>query len=209
MTLFSRTNEMSQDVMAVKRQIQLVSTTSSDVPSHRQLLVATVTVTTVWLILFLYSLHNAMPFNPVSLPYEKELRLSQWFPQGWRFFTRDPRDLRILLLDVHGQPLPNLPWPTGHPGNLFGIRRTGRAIGVETGLLMVQVPPKAWKECTTSLQQCVQKLRPIPVTNNTPNPRLCGPLVIGRQQPVPWAWSRSVRPESGPVQVVKVHALCE
>lgn len=42
----------------------------------------------VWLLVFVYAVHIALPFNPIRLPFETS-EIRAWMPEGWAFFTRN------------------------------------------------------------------------------------------------------------------------
>lgn len=175
----------------------------------RSLFWSAVLLATFWTLLFGYSIHAAMPFNPVALPYEQLLQVRFWLPQGWQFYTKNPRDERLLLLATDGSPLPEVSWPMAAKSNWFGIKRTARAIGVEAGALFVQIPETAWRECRRSeWSTCIKGLQPVTVENPTPRPRLCGTVIFGRQAPVPWAWSRTVDNRGTTVRLARVNVEC-
>src|SRR4029434_6535737 len=92
----------------------------------------------MWGTLFVYSIHGALPFNPLKLPFERTLMVTRFVPQGWAFFTRNPREERLTLQQVlpGGQLAPLSRSPHARPDNAFGLDRRSRSQGVEIGLLL-------------------------------------------------------------------------
>ena len=165
-----------------------------------------------WLTLFVYAVHGAMPFNPVRLPFEKQIRTLAWIPEGWAFFTRDPREERLLTMrreeDGHWdlglarsqRALPVCLRPEPRP----------RAQGVETGLLVGEIPGSAWASCKETPVRCLDGASaPRTVRNPSPDPQLCGSLGFVMQKPVPWAWSRSAEKITMPSRVARLEVTCE
>lgn len=163
-----------------------------------------------WLALATYSIHAALPFNPIRLPYEKQVRIRMWFPQGWAFFTRDPREPDILPFVHNGRD-----WiyasrgPNSRLTSVFGVSRASRAQGVEIGMLLVAIPREAWMVCKELPERCLNRVpewsQSIP--NRSPRPTLCGRVGLARQRPIPWAWSRAR--VTMPSTVTRVRVPCD
>jgi antimicrobial peptide system SdpA family protein len=110
-------------------------------------------------------------------------------PQGWAFFTRDPREQDILSFFVEGEQFTSV-WPVDVRGFAWsGVDRRSRAYSRQLGHLISQVPIAAWRPCITP-DRCEASLpgEAVPVTNPYCVPLVCGDVVLLRVQPVPWAW---------------------
>lgn len=168
-----------------------------------------IALTISWTTLFAYSVHAAMPTTPIRLPFEEQLQVSRWLPQGWRFYTRDPREPALHVYDLSAEGVNPVIWPNSHPGNYFGLKRTGRSQGIEAGLIQVQVPEDGWRECNTSPIDCLRSLQPTTrAINTSPNPSLCGDIGVALVPPVPWAWSHSRQTITMPSRVARVNVVC-
>lgn len=147
-----------------------------------------------WTTVTVYALHAALPYNPIKLPFADRVDIRLLLPEGWAFFTRDPRDDRMLPY-LRG---PEARWarasrtPNFQPQNLFGIDRAARAQGVELGLLMEQAHEARRTACEGEPTVCLESA-PVAekVRNKSPNPTLCGQVGVVFQRAVPWAWSRT------------------
>ncbi len=150
-----------------------------------------------WAAVFCYSIHVQLPFNPMRLPFESKVPIVAILPQGWGFFTREPREPNVQAFTRRdGRPL--LTDSNAGPSNFFGLSRRPRALGVELGLILSSIREEQWKKQTT----------PLTIHNPTPEPTLCGNLTLVRRPPLPWAWSRSKRPVTMPAETVQVDVLC-
>src|SRR4051812_41959664 len=99
-------------------------------------------------VLVTYSVHAGMTYNPVTLPFEQAVNAQVWIPEGWKFFTRNPREERVsMLVRKEGQWINGSRTPNANPSNAFGIDRLGRAQGLELALLLENVPSEAWSAC--------------------------------------------------------------
>jgi antimicrobial peptide system SdpA family protein len=153
-----------------------------------------VILTLSWSIVFIYAVHAVMPPNPIKLPFEKHLRLYalMLLPQGWAFFTRDPREERfhVFSRDQNGKWIRALRGPNASPANFFGLKRASRAQGIEVGLLLSKVPGSGWQTCSEQPEVCLEQAPLVATIENiTPHPTLCGEVGLALQKPVPWAWS--------------------
>jgi antimicrobial peptide system SdpA family protein len=158
-----------------------------------------------WSFLAVYSVHGAMPYNPVGLPFEDALKVSRLLPQGWAFFTRDPREDRLTAhrLGEDAQLEPFGRSPHSRWVNILGLNRRSRAEGVEIALLVAgvqQLDPNPWTSCQDAPGTCalamaeagrVHELNPV-----VPRPLVCGDIIVKLEAPVPWAWSQSPPPSS-------------
>jgi antimicrobial peptide system SdpA family protein len=172
--------------------------------------VVTVALSLGWTLLFVYGATLALPFNPVRLPGVDQLQTRVWFPQGWGFFTRDPReeDIAVHVRDAAGAWRPAGIGPNSRPRYVLGLDRAPRAQGVELGLLMAELPTKAWQPCPhADAGPCLEAL-PVAatVTNPTPGPSLCGTVGVVLRPPVPWAWARSR--QWMPARVARLEVRC-
>jgi antimicrobial peptide system SdpA family protein len=148
----------------------------------------------LWTALAAYAAHGALPKNPIHLPFEAEINTQLWFPQGWKFFTRDAReeDSFPMVRGEDGAFRRASAAPNFQARHVFGWSRDGRTQGIELGLLRhaaADVEPSA---CKGSIEACLEQAEVhVTARNEAPNPTLCGDVGIVYQRPVPWAWARS------------------
>jgi antimicrobial peptide system SdpA family protein len=163
-----------------------------------------------WVVAIGYSIHPALPYSPVRLPYASQAHTFLWAPQGWSFFTRDPREEKRTVYVRRGSSWESaLLAPHQRPANLGGLRRKSRAQLLEVGRLINNLPEDAWQSCDVSLQECLARLpQGRAVRNTTPEPTLCGTTAIVLQRLVPWAWAGSSRPVTMPMRVVALEVSC-
>ncbi|MFA9458371.1 SdpA family antimicrobial peptide system protein [Halalkalibacter sp. AB-rgal2] len=157
---------------------------------------------------FLFSsIYKALPPNVVEIPIIDNLNMTSWFPQGWGFYSKDPTEGRINVYDENGYSS-DLSWPNSSSTNLFGLKKEGRADGIEAGMLFGLVPEEHWIECNGSLENCLQenKENVVAITNTSPRESLCGKKILTREEYTPWLWS-SYDPEM-PLFYVEVDIEC-
>ena len=184
--------------------------------SHRRLLRAlglwTIGLLTAWSIVGAYVVHAALPFNPIHLPFEQVVPVRYFAPEGWAFFTRDPREERYDAFTLlSGEWRGALLGPHSRPSNWFGLDRASTAQGVEIGLLLANIPEHDWHACRAEPTRCLAELGvpESPATvNHSPEPTLCGDVGLSLQRPVPWAWSRSKTKIVMPSRVLRLRISC-
>lgn len=171
---------------------------SPDRPSAADLRkgVAAACIAAVWGAIFLFVLVHSLPHNPVGGAIPDRIGIRIFIPEGWAFFTKDPRDRQFQVFSERGgRWVPAMRMPVARPGNLFGIDRAARAQGVELGMILQKVPDAAWAECASDDAVCLRAASAdFEIRNDLPTPTLCGRIGIVLREPVPWAW-RSSRDE--------------
>lgn len=170
----------------------------------------TFTVTSLfWLYIFAMAIHAIMPVNPITrLPLQKEINIPSWFPQGWGFFSKDPRDPYFSVVNISDSALA-VAWPNSLPENYFGLNRYGRSQGIEAGLLISKVPEKDQSECKESPYLCLTKSKvAMELENTSPDPTICGDIGFIFQEPIPWAWSKNGKKIEMPSKIVRVSITC-
>ena len=164
-----------------------------------------------WATTFAFSVHAVLPYNPVRLHAGARSVASAILPQGWKFFTRDPREEALRpYRPVAGDSAWTSASEMHHsrPAAAFGLRRDARAQGIEMGLLLYGLPAQMWSGCDDAVETC---LTAAPVattlTNESPAPSLCGTIGFVLQKPVPWAWASPAAVHM-PSRVLKVVVKC-
>lgn len=168
-------------------------------------------VPAAWALLGVYACHSALPYNPVELPFEKQIAVRSWLPQGWCFFTKDPRDDRMLVFRASGDGslTPAIDSQTRWPRRAGGFDRRLRAVWIEAGLLFVAVSPNEWSECKEHPARCLEAMEPQrTMVNTSPEPHLCGRVGLVRQRVLPWAWARARSRLEMPSKVLLLEVAC-
>jgi antimicrobial peptide system SdpA family protein len=180
-------------------------------PHHRTIGVFVVGLTVVWGVVVLYVAQGNLPYNALSLPLQNRLDIRAILPEGWAFFTKSPRSERATTFRRIGdQWVSASRGPQSHWSNLWGLNRSTRAQGVETGLLLQRIPAAYWRKCSRVPVTCLaaDTLQVHLKVNRSPRPTLCGEIAIVLQNPTPWAWSRSGRIIEMPSRYVRMRVKC-
>lgn len=135
----------------------------------------------------LYGIMPATAHNPLThLPYAAHIKIEQWFPQGWGFYSKDPRDVtfQVVAIDTGKQVVD---WPNNRLVNWFGLKRSGRSQGVEAGLLQETIRASDWQETEVNPLTKLKQMSPIKLTNKTPFPTISGDIGFIKQEALPWS----------------------
>lgn len=143
----------------------------------------------------LLGLLSAIPESAIPLHARIHPILVQVFPQGWGFFTKNPRESSLLGFHVplSGEPVV-LTVNNSSPGMLGGIRKTNRLTNIELTSLLKSVDSSAWRDCKRSRAECVKlagsgRVQSLQVIRNpAPHPTVCGTTVLLREGSRVWAW---------------------
>jgi antimicrobial peptide system SdpA family protein len=176
--------------------------------SPRLLGAFTISLAAAWTLLAVYAAFPAAPYSPLRLPHPDAVEF--WVPQGWAFFTRNPREQRVFFYTrtAGGWTSPSRT-PHGRPRNAFGFNRASRAEGVEMALLMDALKGAHWGKCVGAPFACLDA---VPVRthlkNATAHAVFCGTVGMVLQDPVPWAWQDLAGRFNMPSLVLKTEVAC-
>lgn len=180
--------------------------------AQRRLGRAVVAIAAVWAVIGLYVVHSQLPSNTLELPGQDAAHASIQMvaPQGWAFFTKSPRepDMVAWVPGAGGTWNQALSAPHSEVRNIFGLNRRSRAQPVEMGLLASTVPAERWLDCDDGdIPRCLAGAPAVSVENPSPQPLLCGPVGVSRQQTLPWAWAGAADTRM-PAAVLRLEVRC-
>lgn len=132
-------------------------------------------------------------------------------PQGWAFFTRDPRMPSVSVY----QPGKDSWSRTSSISNsdiheMLGANRKIRTEQYEIESLVQNSSSSQWIVCETdNLLQCLHVSHSSVQTVKTisEDPRFCGPVALVREDPVPWAWAQTT--SQMPAELKFLNVVCE
>jgi sporulation delaying protein A len=149
--------------------------------------------------------------SPIDLGYRRRTVVQALSPQGWAFFTRDPRESwEKVFLVRHGRLEPANPADArGMPWR--GAIRGTRNRGIVLSHVIQAVPADAWQECKKSVTACwkAYSATPVPVRVEVhDNTGLCGQALLQKQPTLPWAWRRASGRTHMPSRIALVKIDC-
>jgi antimicrobial peptide system SdpA family protein len=162
-----------------------------------------------------YMFGSVLPYSALGQSYTHRRSLHTLIPEGWAFFTRNPREDKLVgfrysesgILEAVEQR------SMADPGFLWGIRRTKRAQQVELAVLATAVEGDYWIQCTGPIEECIARrelpLRSVELTNPRHPSSVCGEIYLVLQPPLPWAWWRSLPKAVMPSEIALVNVRCD
>ncbi|MGC5054050.1 SdpA family antimicrobial peptide system protein [Micromonospora sp. DT48] len=163
----------------------------------------------------LFDLQTFLPTNAITLPGQHQATsvFRVLLPQGWAFFTKSPRspDLAVHAIRPDGRLENITAGANAEPRYAFGLDRSARAQPTELALLVSQVSADAWQQCRQPTEACLGEgasTSANPVRSQKDTPTVCGPVVIARTEPVPWAYRDLVAGEFRFTHVVRLEVSC-
>lgn len=151
-----------------------------------------------------FMLSISLPFNPLSEHLRGESIVKSFVPEGWAFFTRDPREERLeVVYRVGGRWVPNPLVPMGKLSNELGLWRKVRAQSVEIAMLLPQVRKDQWIEHPKGFwTSVVTSSKSQEVVDTSPYPVLPDTIAIVKHEPIPWSYARMITVDSLPCRYV-------
>lgn len=165
-----------------------------------------------FLTLQVLSIVSALPDNPIMQHSTFKSTVSTLIPQGWDFFSKDPREQYFDLIPAeNNQNI--LKWPNSSLDNHLGFDRSARAQGTETGMLYEQLDTKNMTTCKEDLEQCIELIEKeqeeaIKIENRDIKQTICGDYYFVLIEPLPWAWSQSTDRKHKELKIQKIEVSC-
>lgn len=130
-------------------------------------------------------------------------------PQGWAFFTRDPREAQIVLYKKNNKgELVEVEQRHSSFSNFFGLNRKADKIMFEVALIKEKLKDSQFQNTKWNYQQKIFSKLPnktYKVKNRLLYHNLKGQYIIIFQKPVPWAWSKSIDKIKMPAKIISLN----
>lgn len=160
--------------------------------------------------LLVFLLAASVPESTIKVSKASRMQLTRIVPEGWAFFTRDPKGAELLMYEAGGdKQLRRFVQRPGTPRYLFGINRKARIISQEFGKFQEYVPvaDSLWREIEGPIEKYSYLLDSLPTTkipNSSHYPFINGIFILQKVEPVPWAWAGSKN-----IQVFTKSKICK
>jgi antimicrobial peptide system SdpA family protein len=156
-----------------------------------------------WTAIILYIFLASIPFNPLSLPFSKATQVYSLIPEGWGFFTRNPKEPNVLMYKKQGVTWINSTRSNSDPVFWFGLSRKNRTIMSESMTAINNIKDSLWVKRDGKINFNVSKI--ILIKSAFKKPLISGDYVVIRQDPIPWAWSKNYKKLHMPYQIIRIH----
>jgi antimicrobial peptide system SdpA family protein len=126
-------------------------------------------------------------------------------PQGWAFFTRNPREQALLFYKKENQQWVLVNSSGGSYNKLFGLSRLSRRQNIEFGGLAAQLNfVKNWVNCDNNLPDACMPDSINVLYTKFKKPLVFGEYIVRLVEPVPWAWRTVMTEEQRKSRVLKI-----
>jgi len=148
-------------------------------PVVNKLAAFTLSMLMALLIVFLTTINTF--YSPLF--FSKKLSEENMLPQGWGFFSKNPRDVVVSVYDYNTKA--NLLIPRSSYKYFFGLSRKQGKLAMEIGALAGEIADSLWVkdfEANYELGEFVHK------KSIFKNKLLCDTIVLANKERKPWAW---------------------
>jgi antimicrobial peptide system SdpA family protein len=124
-----------------------------------------------------------------SLPgYNIKSIFNTLLPEGWGFFTRNPREPIVELYKIERERIVKITIQNGSSQNFWGISRKSRKIGMEMSMIAVLIKSESWYGGKGNFRLNIPKSSYI-----IKKPKLVyflsGEYLVVSTDVIPWAWA--------------------
>ncbi len=168
----------------------------------------------IWALLIIFLFLQSIPSNPLSMYIPENGKINKvLLPQGWAFFTRNPREDRVMFYTYENDEWSDLYFlkQNSKHSNLFGLNRKARAQQIELGLLISNtLKSSSWRDTTagTNINNILPLKEPLIVVNESINPTICGETLLIKEEVIPWAWSKDKDSILPPFKFIHIFSKC-
>jgi antimicrobial peptide system SdpA family protein len=167
-----------------------------------------------WFSLFYLLITSHLPSTVIAqsiLNKVQAVQLGRFFPEGFSFFTRNPREPQAYLFE--GLSREKVIKPNNSSSYWFGIKRDGRAVNVELASILVALQSAEWYDCFEPEESCFdnQNVPIFYIENENQNALICGDFFVKIAEPIPWAWADAFKSKGRqmPCKLVKISVTCK
>jgi antimicrobial peptide system SdpA family protein len=165
-----------------------------------------ITIILFWATALFLTLVANSEVNPVLPSYKNKINFVSLIPEGWSFFTRDPREVQTLVYKEVNGKLESINHQNFSAFNSFGFGRYTRIESLELALLLASINDSLWVKNDGDIFSFYKKdlLKTHDVRNTSNTQYLAGTLILEQKEPVPWAWFQSGKDIIMPSKVIKL-----
>ena len=141
-----------------------------------------------WLIALSYIFKSSVPVIS-DMSFEEKASLFSFVPQGWGFFTRDPREDELVLYEMKNDTIERFTKTNSSMSSFFGVSRKNRLINVESNMLLPEIKDSLWKSMKGRELILDKTSYTDTIINNFHPCNIKGDFFFVMQERIPWAWS--------------------
>ena len=160
-----------------------------------------------WVVIIFYIGMASVPFNPLSIPKIKNIDIALLIPEGWGFFTKNPKESTIVFFTKNTRSQ----WITFTKSNsdkefLYGLSRKNRRILAESSNILKSINDTCWLKRESEVLN-FSTLQTLLVKNSFKKPIIKGDFIVVKQERLPWAWSRNYLSINMPYEIIRIQVF--
>lgn len=141
---------------------------------------------------------------PNDKTFENKTTIFSFIPQGWGFFTRDPRENIINVYKRKDGKLFKVTKTNSSSESYFGISRENRLKNIELGIITSKFKDVQWSEGAKN-NFVLENIKTDTITHNFKPQHFFGEYYIVEQERIPWAWAKNYRNLVMPYKYIKIY----
>lgn len=161
----------------------------------------------IWVVLLINIFTSALPIH-TNRSFINKIITSNAFPQGWGFFTRDPRQEKAILYTIKNGNVEKFTETNNLSKFYFGLSRKNRLISIEASIITSSLRDvdSLWVDSEGGSSFILdQSIKTDTVVNKFKPCNIRGDFFIVKQERTPWAWSTSYDDIVMPYKYRKIH----
>lgn len=159
--------------------------------------------------LIFYIADGSLGYNTIQINKSFNKLAFAISPQGWGFFTRNPREPLIDLYAISDDQIKKVSIPNASLKYFWGFNRGMRVSSSQIAYFMDQIPRDKWIfDHTHKPDSIIQNTIPFTVLNDFSYPFHCGKFLLAKTERIPWAWSKHREKIKMPRSVVVIDVTC-
>lgn len=161
---------------------------------------------TLWVTAFFGLISATSGYTSLKLKSKTNRHLLSLTPQGWGFFTRNPREENIIMYKFDEKDsVVKITDKNFSFNNYFGLSRKQRYEAIQMSALLSDIKEEEFVKCNEiSVQNC--DINKVIISNNTKNKNnyFKGTYFLKKEKAIPWAWSKSKEKLKNPYKVIEI-----
>jgi antimicrobial peptide system SdpA family protein len=126
------------------------------------------------------------------------------FPEGWGFFTKNPRDPLLDVYKVEDSTLVNVTIRNQSFKNKLGFSRKSRILGYESSVLANEINAKSWSKDKMKNLHDLKEDTVYNIRNKNNRHLNKGKYLLMSYKMIPFAWSKSKQELNNPISYVYI-----
>ena len=128
-----------------------------------------------------------------------------FFPEGWGFFTKNPRDLQFEVYKIENKKVSRIDMSNHSAFNYFGLSRKARVIGYESSVIANEIDKKKWKKNEVKdISGFINDSSAVISQKKEFKFLIPGEYIFKMYEPIPYAWAKKNQEKNNPYSFVKV-----